>query len=169
MAPPNRVIAPASHSASETLLASLRDKAEPAVICRFKAVMQAGATTFYTPFSRCSRRCKSPPSAALQPAEVTLLTRMQPDMLPVTFGAQWLLTAHLSDVLCMAPPNRVIAPASHSASETLLASLRDKAEPAVICRFKADMQAGAMAFYTPFSRCSRRCKCPPLQPCNHQR
>jgi len=63
-----------------------------------------------------------------------------------------LLTAHLSDVLCMAPPNRVIAPASHSASETLLASLRDKAEPAVSCRFKADMQAGAMAFYTPSQR-----------------
>ncbi len=67
---------------------------------------------------------QAPLFAALQPCEVILCTHMQPDMLPATSDAQCcLLTALLIDARFMAPPNRFVAPISHSAPVTLLAIL----------------------------------------------
>lgn len=65
-----------------------------------------------------ARGVASAPFTALQSAEVTLWPHMQPDLLPVTFGAQrCLLTAHFTDALCTAQTVTVQAAASHSASE----------------------------------------------------
>ncbi len=120
MAPPNKFIAPASHLAPETLLASLRDGVKPTVICRFKTDVQACAMACCKHFQQRSRRCKRP---FCSPATIRgdyLDTHAALTSSPHFWQ---LFTAHLVDALCMAPTTRVIAPASHSASEILLASL----------------------------------------------
>ncbi|DBA96628.1 TPA: hypothetical protein ACH3X1_015488 [Trebouxia sp. C0004] len=62
---------------------------------------------------------------------------MQGNMSPLAHN-DVLLTAFSMNFPSMAPPNGVIAPASHSASDTLLASLKDKVKPAVVYGFRSD-------------------------------